>query len=117
MGFLRMIEFDYERLAADFKDRLVTQLRSHGAGNEYLETWVPDDDPVKSIVNMVEAVFSSGGGDVTIRLARSTLDANQRRSLLAILDEFGTPRLETTASGYVLALCTRRTGPALIPPA
>lgn len=102
-----MVEFDYEQLMADFKQRLVTQLRSHSAGSEYLETWVPDEDPVKSIVNMLEAVFSSGCKEVTIRLARSTLDADQRRNLLPILDELGSSRLETTRAGYALTVQAR----------
>ena len=102
-----MVEFDYEQVTADFKRRLVTQLRSHDAGNEHLEAWVPDEDPVKSLVNMVEAVFSSGLNQVTIRLARSTLDERQCRTLLPILEEFASPRLEATPAGYALTVQAR----------
>ena len=46
---------DYEALVESYNDRLLNQLRSHGVDHAFLEMWVPDEDPVNSILNMVEA--------------------------------------------------------------
>jgi hypothetical protein len=74
---------NYEALVANFESKLLTQLRSFGADAEYLEMWVPDQDPVKSILNMVEAAESFGQREVAIRVAAKTLPANRVDVLVA----------------------------------
>jgi len=64
---------DYERLVADFETKLVTQLRKFGTDAEYLEMWVPDENPVKSILNMVEAAEAYGQADIAVRVGAQTL--------------------------------------------
>jgi len=45
----------YEDLVEAFEHSLLHQLRGHGAAVPYLDTWVPDPDPVRSLLNMLEA--------------------------------------------------------------
>ena len=45
----------YEQLVQSYENRLLNQLRSHGVDLDFLEIWVPDEDPVSSILNMAEA--------------------------------------------------------------
>lgn len=73
---------DYERLVADFETKLVTQLRSMGAEADYLEIWVPDANPVKSILNMVEAAEAFGRDEIAVRVALGTLTAEQASELM-----------------------------------
>ena len=96
--------FDYEPLMADFNHKLNTQLRSHGADSEYLETWVPDEDPVKSMLNMAESAIAFGCQEMKIRFAASTMSEAQRTQLVATLADIGEGRLTQTATGYELTI-------------
>jgi hypothetical protein len=96
------VVLDFESLTADFNQKLLTQLRGHSADNQYLETWVPDEDPVKSILNMVEAALSSGLEIVRVRIASSTLNKTQRDALLAELGTIVKARLVDEGSDYEL---------------
>ena len=96
--------FDYEPLMADFNQKLNTQLRSHGADSEYLEAWVPDEDPVKSMLNMVESAFASGCQEMKIRFAATTMNEEQRKTLLATIADIAEGRLAQTATGYELTI-------------
>lgn len=65
---------DYDKTAAEYEASLVTKLRGHGVGS-FLESWVPDPDPVLGIFNMVEAAWTDGRSGLSLRVSRSTLDA------------------------------------------
>lgn len=64
----------YEVLVRKFEEALLTQLRGHGCGGDYLNLWVPDADPVKSIVNMAEAAQLSGQDSIQLRVLDMTMD-------------------------------------------
>jgi hypothetical protein len=95
---------NYEALMADFNHKLVTQLRGHSPDNEYLETWVPDEDPVKSMLNMVEAALSAGLEDIQIRFAAATMNDAQRAALLAAVAEIASVQLGVLSTGYELVI-------------
>jgi hypothetical protein len=95
---------DYEALMADFNHKLITQLRGHTADNEYLETWVPDEDPVKSILNMVEAALSAGLEAMQIRFAASTMTERQRAELVAEVGAIARAQLTPQGNGFELAV-------------
>ncbi len=80
---------DYEALVRAFETALVTKLRGHGAEAEYLEMWVPDEDPVKSILNMVEAAEAYGREGISIRVGPKTLSDEQINALLGFLGDIG----------------------------
>lgn len=96
--------FDYEPLLADFNHKLNTQLRGHGADSDYLEAWVPDEDPVKSILNMAESAIASGCAAMKVRFAAATMDEAQRRALVAAVQGFAEARIAGHAGGYELSL-------------
>jgi len=99
---------DYEALMADFNAKLVTQLRGHAADNEYLETWVPDEDPVKSILNMVEAALSSGLDKMQIRFAAATMTERQRADLLTEVGAIARATLSAQGNGFELSIAGAR---------
>lgn len=88
---------DYDELVRAFETALVTKLRGHGAEAEYLEMWVPDENPVKSLLNMVEAAEAYGRDDIAIRVTAEALSDEQIKALLVKLGDIGA--VEITAQG------------------
>jgi hypothetical protein len=84
---------NYEELVEDFKRKLLTQLRGHGADAEYLETWVPEDDPVKSILNIVESAQAYGRDEVRVNVAKTTMNLEQQQDLLKLIAPLGRARI------------------------
>jgi hypothetical protein len=64
---------DYERLVEDYNKSLTTVLRGFKAGAEFLETWVPDEDDLKSILNILEAAEGDGVKEILIYIGSTTL--------------------------------------------
>lgn len=63
---------DYEQVTESYETTLNTQLRGFRGGTRFLEHWVHDPDPLKSVINMIEAAATDGLADVTVLLgARS----------------------------------------------
>ena len=79
----------YEKLAAAYQHALVNVLRGHTAGDDYLELWVPDEDPVKSILNMIEAAQLAKRDTVAIEVSSHTIGAEQMRRLNELAAAFG----------------------------
>ncbi len=80
---------DYEQLVADFETKLVTQLRNFGANAEYLEIWVPDENRVKSILNMVEAAEAYGRGAISVRVAAKSMPSERIDELVKQVGSLG----------------------------
>ncbi len=93
---------NYEDLVKAFEEALVTKLRGHGAEADYLEMWVPDADPVKSILNMVEAAEAYGRDDIAIEVSSETLSEGQVNELLALLRDIGSPQVTARADGRLV---------------
>lgn len=90
---------NYEALVRAFEEALVTKLRGHGAEADYLEMWVPDEDPVKSLLNMVEAAEAYGRDEIAVEVAPETLNDRQAEALLAALGDMGTARITARPAG------------------
>ncbi|HEX9767794.1 MAG TPA: hypothetical protein VGA50_01355 [Kiloniellales bacterium] len=93
---------NYEVLVRAFEDALVTKLRGHGAEADYLEMWVPDEDPVKSILNMIEAAEAYGRDDIAIEVSADTLTDTQVNELLSVLSDIGSARVTAQAGGRLI---------------
>ena len=53
-----MVQIDFSKLINDYNSNLTDKLRGFGE-EEYLRFWVPDTIKVKSIFNLVDAIFES----------------------------------------------------------
>lgn len=84
---------NYEELVEDFNRKLLTQLRGHSSDAEYLETWVPEEDPVKSILNMVESAQAYGRNEVRLSVSKTTMNSQQRQDLLKLVAPIGHARI------------------------
>jgi hypothetical protein len=93
---------NYEVLVKAFEEALVTKLRGHGAEADYLEMWVPDEDPVKSILNMVEAAEAYGRDDIAIEVSSQTLSDARVNELLSVLSDIGSAEITARADGRLV---------------
>ena len=96
------IILDYESLVCSYEDRLLNQLRSHGVDQEFLELWVPDEDPVASIVSMIEAAGAFGEKELFVRINHSTLANDRTKTLKPALDKLGTVSIESDAESITI---------------
>lgn len=76
---------NYEQLVESYEDRLLNQLRSHGVDLDFLEMWVPDEDPIASILNMVEAAGAFGTERFTLRVTADSVPQEMRGALTEAL--------------------------------
>lgn len=64
---------DYDQLVDAYHVNLDATLRGFRAAEEMLDTWVPDEDPVRSLTNLVEAAQLCGSESVSVRVSHRTL--------------------------------------------
>ena len=92
---------DFEELLSKYEKGLVDTLRGFGPEAEYLESWVPDDDPVKSLCNMVEAAGSYGQDAISIFVGREIARSVDPATLLEAARELGEARIERQGEGLI----------------
>jgi len=96
------ITLNYEEMVAAYWDSLNTVLRGFNAQGEFLDLWVPDEDGVSSILNLVEAVQETGYNQMELDLTTETAQEIDLARLQEELVALGTVNLESTATGYRL---------------
>lgn len=98
----RPIRIDYEQLLVEYEKGLIDNLRGFGVTAEYLESWVPDEDPVKSLCNMVEAASTYGQDAISVYIGKATAASLEPAAILAAACELGEARIEWEADNLVL---------------
>jgi hypothetical protein len=98
---------DYETLVQGYNEGLLTTLRGHGAGAGFLEAWVPDEDTINSIVNMVEAAESSGHYALTVRVTNRALPVARHGDLARALAPMGHVEIERVDGGALVKFSGR----------
>jgi len=101
------VELDYESLVSSYNENLLTVLRSFRVGHEFLELWVPDDDPHKSILNLAEAAESSGLPGLALTIGpevRAKLDVDRLSSMVGGIGSLSVqPRAECSLLEFTFA--------------
>ena len=64
---------DYDKLVETYSANLDVNLRGFRAADEMLDTWVPDEDHVRSLSSLVEAAQLCGSESVSVRVSNKTL--------------------------------------------
>lgn len=95
---------DYDFLVAEFENSLVTTLRSHRPAEEYLEMWVPDEDPVKGLLNMIEAAQIAGRDGIRIKVKLATLPADRHDELRDLAVEIGTTDIRRAGDHAIVTI-------------
>lgn len=101
---------DYDKLVANFEARLVTQLRGHSADADYLESWVPDEDVVKSLLNMVEAASAYGRSEFTVWLSSDRCQQAQIDTLRDALGDLGALSVKAQRDGSFIVVSEIKSG-------
>jgi hypothetical protein len=84
---------DYEALVEEYNKNLFLVLRGHRSA-EYLDTWVPDENPLKGVLNMLEAAELTGTPEIAIRLGQATLRTLDLAALEAAAARIGSVSIE-----------------------
>lgn len=92
---------DYEALVDQYNENLFLVLRGHRSA-EYLDTWVPDEDPLKGILNMIEAAELAGQDEIAIFLRHSTLRLLDVPAVQAAASRIGDVKIEPREDGVVV---------------
>ncbi len=95
---------DYEQVTGAYVSSLNTQLRGFRGGARFLEHWVHDPDPVKSIVNMIEAAETDGLADVTVMIGAPTQATVDMARLDKLAAELGQVAKEEREGGLALTV-------------
>jgi hypothetical protein len=104
---------DYDQVTGTYVSGLNTQLRGFRGGARFLEHWVHDPDPVKSIINMIEAAETDGLADVTVTIGPRTQAAVEMARLDKLAAELGQVAKEERADGLALTVRFTRAGAAV----
>ena len=96
------MQLRYEELVSAYERALQTQLRGFRPAHEFLESWVHDADPARSILSMVEAAELGGLDAVEITIGPETTTQLDRRRLEALTSKVGKVSLRETSGGLVL---------------
>ena len=90
------MHFEYENLVALFEQALLTELRGHGSGGEFLRSWVPDTDVTKSLINMADAAALENVPAFAVGLSAQAAPALNLPELTeALADTFQVTRSES----------------------
>jgi len=95
---------DYDQVTGAYVSSLNTQLRGFRGGARFLEHWVHDPDPVKSIVNMIEAAETDGLADVTVMIGAPTQATVDMARLDKLAAELGQVAKEEREGGLALTV-------------
>jgi hypothetical protein len=95
---------DYEQVTRTYESGLSTQLRGFRGGARFLEHWVHDPDPVKSIVNIIEAAETAGLADVTVVVGARTCGALDTAQLGKLAAGLGQVAKEEREDGFALTV-------------
>lgn len=89
----------YEELAADYEKNLHTQLRGFKQVHDFLDMWVHDADPARSLLSIAEAAQAGGLPAVEVEIGNATLSRLDRAKLLALVGKVGRARLDERPGG------------------
>src|SRR5437016_9923863 len=81
--------FDYDKLVEAYSANLDVTLRGFKAADEMLDTWVPDDDTLRSLSSLVEAAQLCRSDSVAVRVSNKTLDDVSAETVKEKLATFG----------------------------
>ncbi|MGH7661640.1 MAG: hypothetical protein ACRENA_12105 [Vulcanimicrobiaceae bacterium] len=94
---------DYERLVEDYNASLFATLRHHRSAGA-LEIWVPDDDPGRSILNMVEAAEIAGVSEINVRINAQTLERLDDATLAESAARYGAFSMSREGDSAVISV-------------
>ena len=97
-----VLRINYEELVTAYWGNLNTTLRKFHPGAEVLDTWVPDEDHIKSILNLLEAAQLAEQDNLEIFIDATTIAMIDESKLQEESSEFGEVSLQEDSGGKSL---------------
>lgn len=101
-GYTQAMRVSYEDVVSAYERDLQTQLRGFRPAHAFLETWVHDADPARSLLNMVEAAELGGLDRIEIDIGPETARVLDAPSLREATAKLGQVTLEPAGTGLRL---------------
>lgn len=95
---------DYESLVKGYNTNLDVTLRGFRPADAMLDTWVPDDDPIRSLCNLVEAAQLCGSDAISVRIAQRTLKGIEAPDLHERLSTLGQCDIQTDGESLLVTV-------------
>lgn len=92
----------YEEIVDEYERGLQTRLRGFRPAHDFLDTWVHDPDPARSILSMLEAAELGGIKDLDIAIGPETAGRMDRQRLQELAAQVGKVTLEEQGAGLLL---------------
>ena len=95
---------DYEKLADEFGQNLLTKLRQHSVDYGFLDYWVADTDIKKGLISMVESAKLSLYKEIEINFMKKSVSDKELITLKENLKRYGKLTIFARQSKYVLTV-------------
>lgn len=92
----------YDTLLTGYNDSLTTVLRGFRPGLGFLETWVPDEDVVKSVLNLLEEAYDAGRTEIAVSFGPASAALLDVPQLTELMKTLGTARTRPEGDGLLL---------------
>jgi hypothetical protein len=96
------VRIDYEAIVAQYEKDMEEKLRGFRPAHEFLEMWVHDEDPARSLLNMAEAAQTSGLEHLDIYIGERTTAGLDTGRLREFVSRVGTVDCRREGSGLLL---------------
>lgn len=93
---------DYDELVAGYNDNLATVLRGFRPTASAFETWVPDEDHVKSLLNLIEAADVAGVRELRVFVGAETARQLDVSRLLHLVSQLGSVEVKPHSGGLTV---------------
>ena len=99
-----MTTIDYEDIVEEYTTSIQNVLRGFRAKHSFLEMWVPDSDPAKSIFQLVEAAHMEDHTDLSIILSTKVLEGLDLDLLVQKVSVFDKATITPHEKGVLVTL-------------
>lgn len=100
---------DLDMLTESYNRMLIERLRGFGFDEDFLGLWVPDEDPLRNLVSLLEAAASHGLAELAVAVSADYRRKLDEPLLMAALAPLGTARFEATPTGMTCHVTFART--------
>ena len=75
------IKINYEKITNEFNKDLVDKLRLHGSDKEYIKLWVPDENFIRSLESLIEALSIEGYTELELEVNKKLISLEDKELL------------------------------------
>jgi hypothetical protein len=95
---------DYDRVWADYLASLVGTLRGFSSGIAGLDSWVPSEDPLVSLRDLLDAAASAGRETLAVRFGPATRPRLEKQAVGALAEPHGQARILESATEMLVVV-------------